>query len=97
MVTYQTSIGSLSLLGKFQPLSAFVQDLVFFQVKMATNYCLESLRRVLYVLQHSKFHVSVTNDVCVCLVLLLTLRSALLVLKTWLVKVNIFTHYNRLD
>ncbi len=64
---------------------------------MPANDSLETFRRVLYVLEHSEFHIAVAYNIGIGLVLLLALESTLLMLKTRLVEVDVLTHDYRLD
>lgn len=59
---------------------------------MTTDYIFETFWWVPHILNHSKFDITVPNDIRVRLVLLLTFRGSLLTLKTWLIEVHLLTH-----
>lgn len=97
MITHQTVIRSLSLLCQFQPSLAFLQDLLSLEIEMTTNDGLKALRRIADILQHSKFDISITDDIRIGLILLLALKGPLFWLEARLIEVNVLTHNDRLD
>ena len=97
MITDQPSIRCFPFLSKFLPFFTFLHYFIFLQVKVTTDNWLKSFGRVLYVFKHCIFDVTISHDVCVSFVLLLSLNCSLLVFESWFVEVNILTHDNWLD
>lgn len=64
---------------------------------MSSDYGLETFGRVFDVLKHSEFYVTVSDDVSIGFIFLLALRSSLLVLKSWLIEVNVLAHDDGLN
>ena len=46
---------------------------MLFQLEMSADYSLKTFRRVLYILKHREFDITVAYNVGICLVLLLAL------------------------
>lgn len=97
MITYQAVVGGLSFLGVFQPFVALFHNLVFLEIEVSADYGLETFGRVFDVLKHSEFYVTVSDDVSIGFIFLLALRSSLLVLKSWLIEVNVLAHDDGLN
>ena len=97
MVTDQTVIRCLSLLRQFQPSLTLLQNLLTFKIEVPPYDCLETFGRSTDVIDHCKFDVTVSDDIGICLVLLLPLESPLLMLKTRLVEVYVLAHDDGLD
>ena len=64
---------------------------------MTTDHSLKTFWRILYVLYHSELHISISNNIRVSLVFLITLNSALLMLEARLIKVYFLGHNNGLN
>jgi hypothetical protein len=59
---------------------------------MASDDSLETFWRILDVLGHGKFDITVSNYISISLVLLLSFHCPLLVLEPGLIEVDVFTH-----
>ena len=97
MVTDQASIGSLSFFSQFLPFTALLEDLVLFEVEMPPDDRFETFWWILDVFKHCVLDVTISDNVGISLILLLALNTALLVLKAWLVEVDVLAHDNGLD
>ena len=64
---------------------------------MTFNDFLKARRRVSEVLKHRVLDVSVTYNISIGSVLLLSFFSTGLVLKSWFIKVDVFAHNDALD
>jgi hypothetical protein len=71
---------------------AFLQNFTFFEVEMASDDSLEAFWRILDVLGHGEFDIAISNYISIGLVLLFSFHCALLMLKPWLIEVDVFTH-----
>lgn len=65
---------------------------MLFKIEMPFNYRLEPFRRILKILDHSELDITIPDNIRIGLIFLLTLFSTLLVLETWLIKIDLFTH-----
>jgi len=64
---------------------------------MSLDNMFKSFRRIFDVLNHSKFNVTVSDDVGISLVFLFSFNGSLFMLKSRLIKVNLFRHNNGLN
>lgn len=64
---------------------------------MPSNHGFKPLRRVLQVLQHSEFDISVSNHIGVSFILFLSFDGALFVLESRLVEVHLLRHDDGLN
>jgi len=64
---------------------------------MPSDNRLKSFGWILDILQHGVFYISVSDNVCISLILLLSLDTPLLMLEARFVEVYILAHNNRLD
>lgn len=64
---------------------------------MSSDNSLESFGWIPHVIDHSKFNITVSDNVRVCFIFLLSFGCALFTFKARLIKVDLFTHDNGLD
>lgn len=97
VVADKSIIWSFSFFSIFEPLFSFLENLIFFKVEMSLDNMFKSFRRIFDVLNHSKFNVTVSDDVGISLVFLFSFNGSLFMLKSRLIKVNLFRHNNGLN
>lgn len=64
---------------------------------MPPNDSLETFGRILYVLNHCEFYVTISDYIRISFIFFLALNSSLLVLKSRFIKVNLLSHNYGLD
>lgn len=56
---------------------------------MPFDNVLETFWWIFEILNHSKLNISISDDICISLVFLLSLHGALLMLEPWLIEINL--------
>ena len=97
MIIDQTNIAGIALFSKSEPFLTFLHNLMSFKIKVTTNDSFKTFGRILDILSHCEFHITISNYIGISLVFLLSFLSALLMFESRLIKIDIFTHDDSLD
>jgi hypothetical protein len=81
----------------FKPFFALLKDFILFKIEMTADNSFKAFGRILNVFKHSKFDVTVSNNIGISLIFFLSFFSSLLIFEARLIEINLFTHNDGLN